>query len=486
MKLECLLSVLPDASIEGDPNIEVRNIEYDSRRVRSGDLFVAARRHSVDGHAFIEHAMENGACAVVLERDRPLRSATKIRVANAGRALALMSSAFYGDAWKRLERIVGITGTNGKTTVALLCSSVLRASGGSTGLIGTIRYEVGGAARPALNTTPESPDLHRLFAEMVDAGDRAVVLEVSSEGLVLERTFGIRFDVAAFTTLGRDHLNFHGTPEAYLDAKAMLFEGLDEAGIAVINVDDPAGAVLMGRTKASVLTYGFSKDAAVRAERWQGTSEGTAVQVLTPKGPIEMTVALKGRFNVSNVLAAAAVGLACGIDLESIRRGLASVECVPGRLEPVDCGQDFSVFVDYAHTPDALKTVLTTAKTLSDGRLISVFGCGGDRDRGKRPEMGEISGCLADVTYVTSDNPRTEDPNAIIQEIVSGMGDVRRYEVIPDRQSAIRAALEEARTGDVVVIAGKGHEPYQIIGTERISFDDREVAREILEQMCRA
>ena len=199
-----------------------------------------------------------------------------------------------------------------------------------------------------------------------------------------------------------------------------------------------------------------------------------------------MTVALKGRFNVSNVLAAAAVGLACGIDLESIRRGLASVECVPGRLEPVDCGQDFSVFVDYAHTPDALKTVLTTAKTLSDGRLISVFGCGGDRDRGKRPEMGEISGCLADVTYVTSDNPRTEDPNAIIQEIVSGMGDVRRYEVIPDRQSAIRAALEEARTGDVVVIAGKGHEPYQIIGTERISFDDREVAREILEQMCRA
>jgi len=486
MRLECLLSVLSEASVEGDPNLDVRNIEYDSRRIRPGDLFVAAPRHSVDGHRFVDHALENGAYAVVLEKDRPLGSVTKIRVPNARRALALMSSRLYGDPWRRFERIVGITGTNGKTTVALLCSSVLKASGMSTGLIGTIRYEVGGATRPASNTTPESPDLHRLFAEMAEAGDRAAVLEVSSEGLALERTFGIGFDLAVFTTLGRDHLNFHGTMEAYLDAKAILFEGLGETGRAVINRDDPAGATLMERTKASVLTYGFSKDAMIRAETWRGTLEGTVVEVHTPSGPLEAAFDLKGRFNVSNALAAVAVGLACEIDLETIGRGLRSVECVPGRLEPVACGQGFAVFVDYAHTPDALETVLETVKALSPGRLLSVFGCGGDRDRGKRPEMGEISGRLADRTFVTSDNPRTEDPDAIVAEIVSGMRGARQYEVIPDRRAAIRAALMEARADDAVVIAGKGHEPYQIIGTERIAFDDREVAREILKEIVEA
>lgn len=484
MMLERLLSVLPEASVKGDSNLEVRNIEYDSRRIRPGDLFVAAPRHSVDGHRFIDHALSNGACAVVLEQDRPLGSVTKIRVPDARRALALMASRFHGDPWRRFEWIVGITGTNGKTTVALLCSAVLKASGTPTGLLGTIRYEVGGAARPAPNTTPESPDLHRLFAEMAAAGDRAAVLEVSSEGLALERTFGIGFNVAAFTTLGRDHLNFHGTMEAYLDAKAMLFEGLDSAGYAAINCDDPAGAILMQRTKASVLTYGFSQDAMIRAEAWQGTPEGTALEIHTPSGPLEVTFGLKGRFNVSNALAAVAVGLACKVDLEAIGRGLQAVERVPGRLEPVVCGQDFAVFVDYAHTPDALETVLKTARALSSGRLLSVFGCGGDRDRGKRPEMGEISGRLADVTFVTSDNPRTEDPNAIISEIVSGMGDVQQYEVIPDRRDAIRAALMEAQADDVVVIAGKGHEPYQIVGTERLSFDDREVAREILKEIA--
>ncbi|MFH1009154.1 MAG: UDP-N-acetylmuramoyl-L-alanyl-D-glutamate--2,6-diaminopimelate ligase [Candidatus Latescibacterota bacterium] len=463
---------------------EIGGIEYDSRRVKPGDLFVAIRGQRADGtpfdgHEYVSVAVDRGAAAVLLERDIEV-AATRIVVPDSRKAMARLASKFYGDPAAQLS-IVGITGTNGKTTVSHLIRALFEQGGIRTGLIGTLGYFVGTDRIDAPFTTPESVALHRTLSDMVRAGQEAVVMEVSSHALALDRVYGVPFAGAVFTNLTRDHLDFHGTPERYLDAKSRLFEDLDAHSWAVINRDDPAGPTLMARTRASTLTYGFSEDADVRVQKECLSPRGIDLTVDTPDGALDLSLKLRGRFNGSNALAAVAVGVACGMDRAVIQEGIGSVSGVPGRFEAVDAGQGFLVLVDYAHTPDAWERVLSTARELSPGRLIVVFGCGGDRDRGKRPEMGAVADRLADLSVVTSDNPRTEDPDAIIRQIEGGMSPGGARTVLVDRRDAISEALRQARSGDVVLIAGKGHESVQILGTRRVPFDDREVVRELLE-----
>jgi len=381
---------------------------------------------------------------------------------------------------------VGITGTNGKTTTSYLVEALLRARGLPTGIVGTIQYTVRGAARPASQTTPEAIELQALLAEMVAAGVRGVSMEVSSHALELHRVDGVAFDIALFTNLTQDHLDLHGTMERYRAAKARLF-GLLEAGgkpdpAAVLNVDDPVGAAWASALRCRVLTFGLGPGARIRAAHYASTLEGITLEAETPAGPIALRSRLIGEHNVMNLLGAVGVGVALGLGPEAIARALATVEAVPGRFERVDAGQGFLVVVDYAHTPDALRRVLETARPLTPGRLGVVFGCGGDRDRGKRPIMGAIAAELGDRVWITSDNPRSEPPEAIIEEIARGIVTPPRegYTRVPDRYDAIRDALGWAAPGDTVVIAGKGHETYQLVADRTLPFDDRAVAREIL------
>jgi UDP-N-acetylmuramoyl-L-alanyl-D-glutamate--2,6-diaminopimelate ligase len=485
MTLKALLSGLDEVEVFGSSRVEgeIGGIEYDSRRVKTGDLFVAIRGRRADGtpfdgHEYVRSAVDRGAYAVVLERDMEV-TATRVVVPDSRKAMARLASRFYGDPAERLK-IVGITGTNGKTTVSYLIRALFERAGLRTGLIGTLGYLVGTECLDAPFTTPESVELHRTLLGMVRAGQEAVVMEVSSHALALNRVVGVPFAGAVFTNISRDHLDFHRTQEAYLSAKARLFEDLDAHSWAVINTDDPAGRTLMERTRASALTYGLSDEAEVHPSVQRLTARGIDLTVDTPDGAFELSMKLRGRFNVYNALAAVATGVACGLDRAVIREGVGSVSSVPGRFEAVDAGQGFLVLVDYAHTPDALERVLCAARELTQGRLIVVFGCGGDRDRGKRPEMGAVADRFADFSVVTSDNPRTENPDAIICQIVTGMSPDGARTVLADRRRAISEALHEARGGDVVVIAGKGHEAVQILGTRRIPFDDREVVRELL------
>ena len=378
--------------------------------------------------------------------------------------------------------MVGITGTNGKTTTAFLVRQVLEAAGEGCGYVGTL----GGLVRDDLekisNTTPEAPELYRLLRDMVAAGKRAAVLEVSSHGLALERVAGIRFKAAIFTNLTRDHLDFHRTEQCYFAAKARLFEELDRTwgGKALINIDDPVAPILLERVDVPVLTFGCRPEAQVRLLEANPTDEGTLLHLQTPLGEIEVSSRLTGWFNNFNVLAAVACGLALEIEPEAICRGIAALDNVPGRFERIVAGQPFEVIVDYAHTPSALENVLAAARPLARGRLICVFGCGGDRDSGKRPLMGRIAGELADRSIVTSDNPRTESPEKIIDEIVAGIGKGGEVRILSDRREAIQEALSAAVSGDVVVIAGKGHETGQILSDRVVDFDDRRVARQVL------
>jgi UDP-N-acetylmuramoyl-L-alanyl-D-glutamate--2,6-diaminopimelate ligase len=488
MLLKELLQNLPNATTKGDTGIDIQKIEYDSRRVGRGDLFVSIKGYSTDGHLFIDDAIARGAAAVVLEEDRLLQErVTTIRVPNSRQALALLAGRYYDEPWRKL-RVIGVTGTNGKTTTTFMIRSIFLTAGVPTGLIGTVGYTVGQEHRPALNTTPESLDLQRLFRDMVDAGERAVVMEVSSHALSLGRTYGIEFEIGVFTNLSRDHLDFHRTFDDYLAAKLLLFKELKASRGAkgVVNLDDPVAPAVIRSTSAPVMTFGLTADTAlVRAVSVRMEPRRTLFRVETPVGSVDLQIPCIGRFNVVNALGAIAAGIAGRCDLDTIRQGLADLPQVPGRLEAIDCGQPFGVFVDYAHTPGALETVLLTVREVTPGRLLSVFGCGGDRDRGKRPEMGRISEQVADFSFVTSDNPRTEDPLEIIGEITRGMSRRDRYSVLPDRREAIAAALSCARAGDTVVIAGKGHEDYQIIQGEKLHFDDREVVREILSPVNR-
>jgi UDP-N-acetylmuramoyl-L-alanyl-D-glutamate--2,6-diaminopimelate ligase len=459
-------------------------VQYDSRRVTQGDLFVAIRGTATDGHRFIQDALGQGAAAVVLEDEHaapdPLflhHGAIKIVVADARTALARLSANFFGHPARRL-RLIGVTGTNGKTTTTHLIKSVLEATGEKVGLIGTIRYLAGEEEIAATHTTPESLDLNRLLAHMVEVGCTAAVMEVSSHALALRRVDGLRFRAGVFTNLTQDHLDFHRTMEEYFSAKKTLFAMLPPDAAAVTNADAPDGERIVAGTAARVLTYGTGARGDIRAQDVRSEMGGTSLMVSWPGGRQAVRSTLTGDFNVQNILAAYATGVALNVAPGSIAEGIERLRAVPGRFEQHVAPAGWMAVIDYAHTPDALENCLRTLRTLLDGRgggrIITVFGCGGDRDRGKRPLMGAIASRLSDLTVITSDNPRHEDPDAIIAEIRRGVVPGRPVRVDPDRRAAIAAALAEARTGDAVLVAGKGHETYQVVGDTRIHFDDRE------------
>jgi UDP-N-acetylmuramoyl-L-alanyl-D-glutamate--2,6-diaminopimelate ligase len=467
----------------GDP--AVSSVEYDSRRVKPGCLFVAMRGESSDGNRFIDQAISAGAAAVVTdsvaERARP--GVAWAVVPNGRRALARVSANFYKKPAERIA-ITGITGTNGKSTTAFLMESILAAAGRKSALIGTIEYHVAGKVLPAPHTTPEALELNRIFSEALGNGATDAVMEVSSHALAQERVFGVPFDVAVFTNLTRDHLDYHKTMEEYFAAKRVLFEGCgtDAPRAVVTNVDDESGAKLgeFSRKRSSlVLKYGWERGD-LHAERVEITTRGSRFDLVTPEGKIAVFSALIGRVNVYNVLAAAGAGYARGCPMQAIAAGIDRLACVPGRFERVECGQPFTVVVDYAHTDDALRNLTALARELVSGagRVLTVFGCGGDRDRKKRPLMGETAGRGSDFVVLTSDNPRSEDPLAIINDAVVGLQKTGvKYSVEADRRKAIAVAIGEARPGDIVLLAGKGHEKVQVTREGTIPFDDLEVAR---------
>jgi UDP-N-acetylmuramoyl-L-alanyl-D-glutamate--2,6-diaminopimelate ligase len=488
VKLNELLRRLPDAELTGEGVVEVSEVTHDSRRVSSGSLFVAIHGLVTDGNQFVDQARKKGAAAIVSELP-PRPGGTWVKVVDARLALAVLSAAALGDPAEKLG-LVGVTGTNGKTTTTHLIDAVLRTAGEKVGLVGTVHYRIGDRLTTAVRTTPESSDLQALFREMVDAGCRRAVLEVSSHSLELKRVHGCRFEVAVFTNLTRDHLDFHGDMDRYFEAKRRLFDTLlREDGRAILNADDDRVAELASASRAPVWTYGHAPARAgagkrpdIHASNIRLSLDGSRFAVRTPVGPVEIHSPLLGRFNVSNLLAALGATLALGVPKDVAAAGLASLPGVPGRLERVNAGQDFAVIVDYAHTDDALKNLLETVRELGPRRVITVFGCGGDRDRTKRPLMGAVASRLSDAVIVTSDNPRSEPPEAIIEEIRRGMPAGRGADVlsIVDRRDAIARALEMARTGVAVVIAGKGHETSQTLRDRTVPFDDRQVVRDIL------
>ncbi|HXJ84435.1 MAG TPA: UDP-N-acetylmuramoyl-L-alanyl-D-glutamate--2,6-diaminopimelate ligase [Candidatus Methylomirabilis sp.] len=492
MPTATLLDALHDKTVLGPLPAAVTGLAYDSRKVMPGNLFVAVPGFKDDGRRYVAEALARGATALVLEgADAGGARAARIIVPSSREALAHLADAYFGHPSRALT-LVGITGTNGKTTTSLLVDALLRRGGHTTGVIGTIQYRIGAEGRPAAQTTPEAVELQSLLAEMKERGVTGVAMEVSSHALALHRVDGVEFDVAVFTNLTRDHLDFHGTVDAYRTAKARLFSllanGSKPRRTAVINADDPAGRSMVVGLDLPILTFGLGSGADVRPRRFESAMAGITMDVESPQGALQIRSPLVGEHNVMNLLGATAVGLALGLLPETVAAALGSVDTVPGRFERVEAGQPFLVVVDYAHTPDALERVLTTARRLvaSGSRLAVVFGCGGDRDRGKRPVMGGIATRLADRVWITSDNPRSEQPEAIIAEIVAGIAagaSLGSHATIPDRKAAIRSALAWARAGDVVVIAGKGHETYQIIGSEVLPFDDREVAHAILVEL---
>jgi len=476
MELERLVAALAPEAVLGTPDpVEVRDLAYDARGVTPGAAFFAVPGERADGHDFAEEAVANGAAVLVVER--PVEpEVPQLVVPSTRAAMATAADVFFGEPTRDLE-VAAVTGTSGKTTTAFLLHSVLQAAGRKPGLLGTVESRVGGEVRPVVRTTPEAIDLQRTFREMLDAGNRSVALEASSHASVLHRLDRVRFDALVFTNLSQDHLDFHPSMEEYFAAKRRLFTGAAPPP-AAINIGDVRGRNLAQEladvNRAPLVTYGLAPDAEIRAENLE---QGPAGARFTAGG-IEIRSQLRGRFNVENVLGVVAAAILLDIDEEAIAAGIAALVGVPGRFEAVDEGQPFSVVVDYAHKPDALDNVLRTARELADGRVVLVFGAGGDRDRQKRPLMGKVARDLADVVIVTSDNPRSEDPLAIIQDVLQGTG--TDVEIDPDRRSAIARAIEVAAPGDVVVIAGKGHEQGQEVAGEKLPFDDRVVAREAL------
>ncbi len=471
MQLGSLLTGVP-SSIAA---VEISALAYDNRDARPGTLFFCVPGFARDGHDFAPDAVARGAAALVVERPLEL-DVPQVRVPAARAAMAPAAAAFYGDPTARLQT-VGVTGTNGKTTTAFLVRALLEAGRRPTGLLGTVKSVIGGVENDVERTTPEAIDLQRTFRAMLDAGDRACVMEVSSHALELRRADAIHFAAAIFTNLTQDHLDFHPTMEDYFTAKRRLFSDGAPA-TAVVNVDDSYGARLAAELERPV-TFALRTDATYRAVDVETDLAGSSFRVLTPGGELELRSPLRGEFNVYNVLGALAVARELGVAAETCAAAIATAGQVPGRFETVDDGQPFAVVVDYAHTPDSLENVLNAARALTDNHLIVVFGCGGDRDRGKRPLMGEIATRLADRAIVTSDNPRSEDPEAIIDEVLAGAGPETAHDA--DRRAAIAQAIGEAAPGDVVVIAGKGHEQGQEFEAGRkVPFDDVTVAHEIL------
>lgn len=480
MKLGAILGGVKVKDARGSMDVEIKGIAYDSRRVAPGDIFIAIKGAGADGHAFIPSAITKGAAAVVYEGTKALAlSVPSVRVSSSREAMAFIADNFYGHPSHKLK-VVGVTGTNGKTTTTRIIKAIIDASGGNAGLIGTINYVIGQETLPSAHTTPESPDFQALLARMLDRGCTHAVAEVSSHALEQHRVDRTKFRVSVFTNLTRDHLDYHGTMQEYFSAKTRLFTYMLR-GPAVINIDDPYGRSLFALVAAGeVITYGIEMGHAdLRAMDIKCSARETTMKVSYLDSVHEIATPLVGMVNVYNALAAIGAALALGIGWDEIVRGLSSMPQVPGRFERVEAGQGFLCVVDYAHTEDALERLLHTARQITSGRVITVFGCGGDRDRGKRPAMGSAATTISDMTIITSDNPRSEDPMAIITEITKGAKG-EAYRVVPDRERAICEAIDAALDGDTVIIAGKGHEDYQEIKGVRHNFSDTEAARECI------
>jgi len=508
MELKRLIEDVEVKKIVGDTVKEVDGIAYHSKQIGKGFLFAAIRGLEADGHQFIEEAIQRGAGVVVSEIERQVSDRTLILVPNSRQALAKISSNFYGDPSSRLK-LIGITGTNGKTTTTYLLESILKKAGCTVGVIGTINYRFGHRITPAPNTTPESLDLQRILWEMSKGGASHVIMEVSSHGLDLDRVFGCQFDGVVFTNLTSEHLDYHKTLERYFESKKKLFsdslvKSLKKRRFAVTNFDDPRGEKIVEGIDLPVIRYGLSPSCDVTADQMVSSFQGLSCRVRTPKGDLSIRSKLIGDFNVYNIMAAVSVGIGMEVPLETLKEGVEGLEGVSGRFENVENTRGLHVIVDYAHTHDALERVLLGLKRIvengiqSYGKLITVFGCGGDRDRTKRPLMGEVAGKYSDLAILTSDNPRTEDPFAILEEVERGFKALplkewhpnemklwrskKGYLKVPDRREAIRTAIRLAQPSDTVLIAGKGHEDYQIIGKKRFPFDDRIEAQKTLEE----
>ena len=479
MKLKDLLAGLTPLSSTADPETELARISYDSRTTAPGDVFVAMTGFATDGHAYIGRAVAAGAAAVVCERVPEDAAIPYVQVADARQALAVMAANFYGHPADHMT-MVAVTGTNGKTSTTYLLKAVLeRELGAKVGLIGTNQDMVGDEVIPTERTTPESLELQELFARMRDAGCTHVVMEASSHALFLKRVYGIRFAVGIFTNLTQDHLDFHKTMEAYCDAKAILFQNCE---VGVYNADDPWAARLLQNATCRRYSYGERAGADLRAEDIVLAADHIAFDAVTKDGRTPVKVGIPGRFMVYNTLDVLVAALALGVPLEQSTRALATVPHVKGRVEVVPTpGRDYTVLIDYSHTPDSLENILQTVKGFAKGRTVALFGCGGDRDKTKRPIMGKIAAELADFVIVTSDNPRTEDPEAIIADILPGLeGSDTPHQVICDRVEAIHWALDHAQPGDVIALCGKGHETYQEVNHEKHHMDEREIVADYL------
>ena len=493
MRLSAVLSGCSVVHTRGDLGASISGITLDSRQVSPGFIFVAVRGLKMDGNRFIPDAISRGAAAIVsaLPGDAyPDR--TWIQVEDERAALAILATNFYGHPAKELHAI-GVTGTNGKTTTTYLIESILKAAGSPCAVFGTIEYRGPGFQFAAERTTPEAPELQGLFRRVVDGGWKHAVMEVSSHAIELKRVMGLYFEVAVFTNLTRDHLDLHKDMRSYFLAKKKLFTGLDGTipRVLVLNIDDPCFDELKAIAPSRVVSYGMDPAADVTSARYDAMRRGEGLEAVfkTPIGDLQISSKLLGKPNLYNISAAIGAAIGLGISADSIRAGIASMAVVPGRFEPVSAGQSFRVIVDFAHTDDALARVLQFAREITSGRLIAVFGCGGDRDRTKRPLMGEVAIKESDFVVVTSDNPRSEDPLAIISEVEVGLRraggiEAKNYQIVADRKEAVRYALNMASTGDTVVLAGKGHEAYQIIGDESFPYDEREVARELLDELA--
>jgi UDP-N-acetylmuramoyl-L-alanyl-D-glutamate--2,6-diaminopimelate ligase len=502
MKLAQLLSCLEQVQVTGDGDIEIEGLYYDSRCVRPGGLFFGLHGVKSDGCQFLDAAIKGGAVAVVADRPCAVAGVTSVLVPDARRAMSLLAAAFYGQPTAGLPT-VGITGTNGKTTTSYLVEGILEQGGLPAAVLGTISYRFGAVSLPAPNTTPESVDLQRTLRELVDLGARSVVMEVSSHSLEQHRADGCHFDVAVFTNLTRDHLDYHLDMESYFASKLRLFTDLvtpdpvKPARRAVVNLDDPYGPRIKAAASCPVLTYAMDGEADVSVAEVDFSVHGISCRLRTPRGELSLVSDLLGRFNLYNILAAVTTGYALGLSDAAIRAGIEGHLKVPGRVERVENDKGITVLVDYAHTGDALENVLATVSELKTARIITIFGCGGDRDKGKRPVMGEIAARYSDLAIITSDNPRTEEPLSIMADVRAGIAPLnlkeytledlaggfgeKGFAAIESRREAVRAAILAARPGDIVVLAGKGHEDYQIVGTEKFHFDDREEAAQALE-----
>ena len=464
---------LKDILVSANIDIEVTGISYNSKVTKPGDVFVAITGFQTDGHKYINNAVENGAVCVVCERPQENLEVPYFVVENSRKALAEMSCNFYNNPTKKFN-LIGVTGTNGKTTVTYLVKTILETNGEKVGLMGTNKNMIGDREYHTERTTPESLELQQFFSDMVDEGCTYGIMEVSSHSLDLYRVYGCKYKVGAFTNLTQDHLDFHGDMENYFFAKSKLFDMCDTG---VINADDMYGARLCA--KDNCMSYGI-KNGTLMAENIEYGDKGVKFDC----GDMKINLGIPGVFSVYNALTAIGICKACGISDEVIEKALNSAQGVKGRAEIVDCGKDFTLLIDYAHTPDGLENILESVKKFAKGRVVVVFGCGGDRDKTKRPKMGRVAGRIADFCIVTSDNPRSEEPDAIIRDILEGMNDaIAEYVVVENRRDAIEYAIKHARKDDVIVLAGKGHEDYQILKDKTIHFDEREVIRDILNNM---